>query len=137
TLLLGQVGDLRVTLAELHSQSPIIGDLSFSPTDQKLIEAFREKFDAIRATVGEYRALLEEHEHAEFRIGDASREWQKLQEIEQCLATIEMLTTDPKPEEGASTGEHEPSAEIPLDQFDAFADATSNPEKVPAPIDVA
>jgi two-component system, NtrC family, sensor kinase len=124
TQLLRQVGDLRVTLAELQQQA-LFADVSVSPTDPKLIDEFQQKFADVRETVRDYGKELDEHERAEFKIGDAAREWQKLSEIEQCLKIIAELTKD--------EGPRAPSAKlaevIPKPQDTARSEAASTAGK--------
>jgi signal transduction histidine kinase len=89
------VSNLRVTLADLEDFGiyPQAADiLSFS--EQQLSDTFDEQFAKVREIVKEYADLLTEHEHAEFRIGDAKRERETLGRIEQLLTQIEQLTSD-------------------------------------------
>lgn len=89
------VCNLRVTLADLedfgiYPQAAEI--LSFS--EQKLSDDFDEQFAKVREIVKKYSDLLTEHDHAEFRIGDAKRERETLGHVEQLMAQIEQLTSD-------------------------------------------
>ncbi len=131
TELLTQVSGLRVTLAELQTHASNY-DLSFSPIGQQLSTTFQQQFAEVRETVKDYRELLEEHEHAEFRIGDANQEWQKLREIEQCLATIEQLTTDKADEAKSPTAKKSNTAgeiELTSEEAESISSGSDSPNK--------
>jgi two-component system NtrC family sensor kinase len=87
------VSDLRAMLLELESFRAY-DRASVRPASeaQLTIAAFNSQFDAIRKSIHDYAAQLDEHEHAEFRLGDVKEERETLAQIQKLASRIEELT---------------------------------------------
>src|SRR5215471_3091904 len=87
------VSDLRVTLSDLE-EFRAYDHASVRPASeaQLTIAAFNSQFDAIRKSIRDYAVQLDEHEHAEFRLGDVTKERETLRQIQKLASRIEELT---------------------------------------------
>jgi two-component system, NtrC family, sensor kinase len=87
------VSDLHVTLLELEDFRAY-DRASVRPASeaQLTIAAFNSQFDAIRKSIRDYAAQLDEHEHAEFKLGDVKEERDTVAQIQKLAGRIEELT---------------------------------------------
>jgi signal transduction histidine kinase len=87
-----QVGDLRVTLADLDDSDQYKEEAYQTASESQFSDSFNRQFVDIQATLQAYQNELEEHERAEFRIGDANQELDSLAQAKKMLAQIHEQT---------------------------------------------
>lgn len=87
------VSDLQLTLLQLEDFRAY-DRASVRPASeaQLTIAAFNSQFEAIRKSIRDYAAQLDEHERAEFRLGDVKDERETLAQIQKRASRIEELT---------------------------------------------